>query len=544
MSLARLERLRAEYGPAVAAEKLRLLQRLEKTRLKSAPEVMRLHELALWLLAYPDDAGVHRAAQQLLDRFHQRRDLVRFAEDLADSGIAGTPIYYRLFWPLARWLMERAPERLRLDWAQIEDTEALERWLPRLLPASERAAAAKDPRPIAARLQALAGAATDASFLVRQLTQLPAAERVQENLHDDFDHSYRLDPGPRPSRTQGRLPIARIQHRRGPLHAGRPDLAEALRRLPAPPKDLHGKQAEAVIELAREAMVTRSRDLEVFGFANPEDVCWIDDGEGLAFAGMGFRPDRRLQFHGTYGLITLKNGVPIGYVQLDAALGNAELSFNTFPTFRGGESAWIFARTLAACQRLFGNHSFSIEPYQLGDHNEEAILSGAWWFYAKLGFRPQDRATVALAKAEQAKMARRPTYRSSPSTLRALARTHLYYSPSGGGQLTHVPIDKLSAIGSGYLIGTGLPRAEAEERAVEELSRLTQRRVPKDAGQRFEWRRWAPVLLGLPGLRRWPLADRQGLAALLELKAGRRERDYVRALDGHQRLTEALRTRV
>ncbi|MFO0729056.1 MAG: hypothetical protein U1E65_35075, partial [Myxococcota bacterium] len=122
MSLARLERLRAEYGPAVAAEKRTLLQRLEKTRLKSAPEVMRLHELALWLLAYPDDAAVHRAAQQLLDRFHQRRDLVRFAEDLADSGIAGTPIYYRLFWPLARWLMERAPERLRLDWAQIEDT--------------------------------------------------------------------------------------------------------------------------------------------------------------------------------------------------------------------------------------------------------------------------------------------------------------------------------------------------------------------------------------------------------------------------------------
>ena len=34
-----------------------------------------------------------------------------------------------------------------------------------------------------------------------------------------------------------------------------------------------------------------------------------------------------------------------------------------------------------------GVTSFSVDPYQLGRENEEAIDSGAFWFYRKLGFR-------------------------------------------------------------------------------------------------------------------------------------------------------------
>ena len=63
----------------------------------------------------------------------------------------------------------------------------------------------------------------------------------------------------------------------------------------------------------------------------------------------------------------------------------------------GGERSWLlpllFApRLLAARAHLFGTRSFSIEPYQLGKNNDEGIASGAWWFYAKLGFRPRSPA--------------------------------------------------------------------------------------------------------------------------------------------------------
>src|SRR5207249_3646655 len=53
--------------------------------------------------------------------------------------------------------------------------------------------------------------------------------------------------------------------------------------------------------------------------------------------------------------------------------------------------------------------------------------SGAWWFYQKIGFRPRERSALRLMRRELARMRRRPAHRSSPGTLRQLARSNLYY---------------------------------------------------------------------------------------------------------------------
>jgi len=70
----------------------------------------------------------------------------------------------------------------------------------------------------------------------------------------------------------------------------------------------------------------------------------------------------------------------------------------------------------------FRNPIFTIDPYQLGLGNDEAIESGAFWFYRKLGFRPMDPAIERLARAEE-KRGRR----SSAATLRKLAASALRY---------------------------------------------------------------------------------------------------------------------
>ncbi len=146
-------------------------------------------------------------------------------------------------------------------------------------------------------------------------------------------------------------------------------------------------------------MVTRQRDLDAFAYANARDVWWIEDDGGLAFALIGMRSERRAVVPAIYGGLTLQNGVPVGYHQSDLVGRSAAISFNTFETFRGGEAAHTFARLLAALAHGFGTRSFSIEPYQLGKGNDEGLASGAWWFYAKLGFRPRARAGATLARA-------------------------------------------------------------------------------------------------------------------------------------------------
>jgi hypothetical protein len=73
------------------------------------------------------------------------------------------------------------------------------------------------------------------------------------------------------------------------------------------------------------------------------------------------------------------------------------------------------SRASAPLRHVFGTTSFSIDPYQLGKGNDEGLESGAWWFYAKLGFRPRDAATLRLAGDEQARVRRSPAIAPGPS---------------------------------------------------------------------------------------------------------------------------------
>jgi len=64
----------------------------------------------------------------------------------------------------------------------------------------------------------------------------------------------------------------------------------------------------------------------------------------------------------------------------------------------------------------------------LGHENEEAIESGSFWFYYKLGFRPESPEAARLAERELQKIVARPGYRTSPATLRKLAASPVIYN--------------------------------------------------------------------------------------------------------------------
>src|SRR6185295_11018334 len=98
-----------------------------------------------------------------------------------------------------------------------------------------------------------------------------------------------------------------------------------------------------------------------------------------------------------------------------------ESRFNLYYTFREGEAAWLYARTLNVMRHFTGVRSFLLDPYQVGHENEEGIESGAFWFYRKLGFRPIRTSVLKLTQIEEQKMAKKPGYRTSAKTLRKLA---------------------------------------------------------------------------------------------------------------------------
>ena len=545
-ALAHLERVKDRYDGPGTARKLTLLRALERTRLRGRGQVERLHEVLCFLRAYPDDARVAGQVERMLARFARRADLKAHAEALADSGIAGTTIRYGFFWPTARWLARRWPGEFQLDRDDAEAEDNIAAVLPLLVtPAEAQWLREQEPAGFDA-LDALRGRASDATFLLDAIESLPGDSFTREAFFDRLDPSCVLHPGrDTPSRTCDRVAGAPAVFRSQPLRRRRPDLRAELQRPPRAVRVLPARAGAHLIELARGAMITRQRDLDAFAYGDARDVRLVDDGDGLAFALVGMLPERRTLLPAVYGILTLQNSVPIGYGQADALAGHAAISFNTFPTFRAGETAYSFARLLATARHVFGVTSFSIEPYQLGHDNDEGIETGAWWFYYKLGFRPRAAAARRIARAELARIKANPHHRSSPATLRKLANWHLFFDLDPARPCGLPPVAALGKRVAAQLarqLAHG--RVDALDAASHRLMRLTGLRSLRGftANERLAWRRWSPFVLALPGLSRWNAADRRAAVRVLRAKGGRRESDFAALFAAHSKLMRAFRS--
>jgi len=545
--LEELVSLKYDFAPDATARKLALLESLAAKRLPSAGAVGAFHELLCFLRAYPESPTVRAVADEIMRDFDRRPDLRRFRRALADTGIAGTQTRFRFFWLMAIRLVERWPEFISIDWPRFDHKNKLSDLLHLLLPFSETPSL--DAFDLSARewLRTLRGKdETDAAFLMRRFEALDVATPLREKLYEDLDIPITLAPGPTtPARGRELWPMSPIVISREPPPRGRPAnfrkeiLATRARVRAATPSEARG-----LIDLANECMVTRHRDLLIFLYADERDVSIIDCGDGLQFACMGAVPGRRLMLEAVYGFLTLKNGVPIGYVLCSAFFRSSEVAYNIFESFRGAGAAQVYARFLGAVHKLFRVDTFALDPYQLGHGNPEGQRSGAWWFYYKLGFRPHDASTKRLVREELAEMRNAPDYRSPPARLNRLAAEYmfLHLGKPRNDVLGHFDLGNVGLhINHYFAEHFGADRELGVATCAADVARLLSLRSLKSLspGERIAWDRWAPLVLVLPGVERWTSAQRRELRDVIRAKGGVRESDYVRRFDRHRRLRAA-----
>jgi hypothetical protein len=546
--LARLEAIRFEFGPALARERRRLFARAWRERHARPAALLRLHECLIVARAYPDDPATLALVERLLRRFSTRADLARLRRALEDSGIDGTDIRFRFFAQTALWLARRWPARLAYDWPAWDDPARLEELLSLLAVHGESPGLDEYDLGLRGWLARMKSPREgDAAFAMRRLAARVRDPFVFEKLVDGIDAPMVLAAGPGgPTRTLAKWPRARPVFQREPLRRGRPDLRAELSRPPLSVRDLPPAEGRRFADMASEAMVTRSRDLDAFAYADPRDARLVDCGDGLAFACIGVRPERRLLLESVYGFLTLRNGVPTGYVLTSALFGSAEIAYNVFETYRGGEAGAVYGRVLAMTKHLFGVDSFTIFPYQLGGAgNEEGLASGAWWFYRKLGFAPRAVAARRVMRAEEARMARHPAHRSSRRTLARLAEENVYWHEGAKRDdvMGLLPLPKV-----GFAVTDLLARRFGGEGDRGAAACTLEAAALLGAGPGAAWtpserqafERWAPLALLLPGVRRWSAAERRALAGVMRLKGSRRESDFVRAFDAHPKLRAAV----
>ncbi len=546
-ALAKLRKIRGEFGEQWAATKLGLIQILSKARLTRARDVFELHECLIFLRAYPDDASVLAHVEGELSRFADRSDLRRHREEMVNSGIAGTPIEFSFYWQTAEWLVQRFGPRLSIEWDYFEHEKLLEGRLPLFALWAETPALDElDMSPAEWIRNLKSPTESDAEFVVKRVEAMAIDAWVRECFWNELDFTLRLAWGPDgPSRTHACWPVAKTVFQSSSLKRPRPDLRHEVLVPPESIKSVSLKDGKRLVAMAREAMITRSRDLDAFINGDPRDVRIVDCGENLQFVCIGVKPERRLLLESVYAFLTLKNGIPIGYVLTSALMESAEIAFNVFDTYRGAEAAHVYARVLATVRALFNVDTFTVYPFQLGYQNDEGLKSGAWWFYQKLGFRARDPGALRIMERELKRMRRDPAHRSSLDTLGKLVPHNVYLD-------LDEPRDDV--IGEFLLdeAGQTVTRMLAErfgadrERATRELSAEAARllssppwsRLP--AAERQACERWAPLVACLD-VESWSKPERTALFEVMRAKGGRRESEFVARFDAHRKLRAAFR---
>lgn len=546
-ALKRIGHLKGEYGGDAAARKSDLLRALGAVSLSRPGEVLAFHEVLCFLRAYPDNREILGQVEGMLRSFRHRRDLKRFRRQLADTGIAGTEIRFPFFYFTAEWLAGRWPESIFVDWNSFGKQSDLVDMLPLLVPYPEMAAL--ESLVLSARewIKRLKGPdETDAYFLIRRFRAFSRDAFSREAAYERLDIPIRLKAGEgTPSRTEACYGVRRIAFQTRAFPRVRESLRSQIRASRVRVRSVSAREGRKLIDLAREAMITRSRDLDAFEHAHPGDVRLVDCGGGLQFACIGVIPERRLLLDAVYGFLTLKNGVPIGYFLTGTLFHSAEVAFNMFDSFRGAESGWIYGRALAMVRRLFGSDTFVVPPYQMGHNNPEALQSGAWWFYYKKGFRSRDPEVRRIIRGELRKMAGNPRHRTDIKTLNRLSSENMYLhlGPRRGVNIGTIDTGNIGLRIMRFLAGRfGADRERGLRTCSREVAGLLGLRSSRGftPGEKLAWQRWSPLVLALDGIEDWSQAEKRKLVEIIRAKGGERESRFVELFDRHGRLQKAI----
>jgi hypothetical protein len=562
--LAQLEAARNRFEPGAAALVTQPLTQLSKLQISDPHQLVRFHECLLFLRAFPHSPSLVARVEQLLNVFHLRIEKFRAAnadmsvfDDFDTAGIAGTTMQDVLSFDVAQWPVRQIPRNIEIAWDDYWDDYQGERargntW-PRFIPLLEEDTYAEANIPWKAWLDAARGRQNPLPWLLRQFQNLPLSNHEQAELYDSLRLPVRWNlENLKVSRTRNWARPRRFYFHDTPL-IQRSEVS--LAREPSQPapklKKLSRAAGEKVLQAVREVMFVRYRELYGTTLGDPHTVVRADVGRGVVLHLWGLPPTRRLPLRAYLCGYTLKNGVPIHYFEAIGLCEWLEVGFNVFYTYRQGETAWIYAQTLRCIRALTAATCISIYPYQIGQDNDEAIDSGAFWFYRKLGFRSGRPDLQKVCEREEEKIAANPQYRTPRRTLMRLAEAPMFYElgESAAAQSGPGLWDKFSVRNLGLLVNRRMSSEfDGDNRRLRQASAAAVVRALGIKSIATGWtpaekralEDWSLVLVLIPGVARWTTDEKEQLVTIIRAKAATDEMLYLRRTQQHPRLRAEL----
>lgn len=531
----------------------RTSSQLARRKFTDAEALIRYHEALLFLRAYPQNLKLLKRAEAQLASFAKRvEEMSKSDVDISAfgypeaSGIAGTAVVDSFGYYIVHWLVRTQQVRVALDADWVDDTNRLAETWPRFMPLLDEDAMVEANVPYRKWLRT--GTPHDLSelqWLMKRFDSLSINDKEKAELYDSLQLYVRWRPAYRATRTGMRLPVRAIFYHDGPLIRRKDvSLNVELERPPLPLARLSRSAGQKILDLARETSTIRYRELYGFTHGDAARVLKAELGRGIDLFIVGVPPERRLPLRASHAALIFKNGIVVGYFEGLSICERMESGFNFYYTFREGETAWIYARTLSVFKQLLGVTAFSIDPYQIGHENEEGIESGAYWFYRKLGFRPTQSELLKLSLDEEKKIATRAGYRTPARTLRKLAAGYMIYELATENRGAW---DEFQVREIGLAVQRRMARAfggdpeKIRERSLQEVTRALDL-------QSYDWKAvelkalsdLALVLALIPDLDRWSKSEKEQMIKVIRAKASRDESKYLRLLQNHPRLRKEI----
>ena len=551
-TIADFEQLKRSFG-ANEKKLTQILRELAAAQPADAESLIRLHETLLFFRAYPPSLVLQKKLEEILKGFAQQVEKLRDADvDLSPldnpevSGIVSGSVTTNFSYRIARWLTARFPNQVSIDWDWFEEEDRFGAIMPRFLPLLADDAMVEAHVPFRQWLKAACGRENELVWLLRQFASLQVSEKERAELYDSLKLHLSWKYGVRSSRTSMRLsPHKSFVHDQPLVQRRQVSLVEELNSKPIPVSEISAKQGVKIIDLARETSAVRYRELHGFTFGDSRQILRADLGRGTEAFVMGVPPTHRLPLRAYHAATIFKNGVPVAYFEGLSICERMESGFNLYYTFRDGETAWLYARILHLMQQLLGVTVFSIDPYQIGHENEEGIASGAFWFYRKLGFRPVQPELLKLTQTEEDKMTRVAGHRTSAAMLRKLASGHLLFELAAGvksDDWDNFEVRKLALVVQRRMARefNGHPekmRAQSIAFARRVLG-VNVDRWRQEEQTAFE--NLSLVFAMIPGFERWNTPEKQLAVRIIRAKAGRDETRYLRLMQKHAKLRQAM----
>lgn len=428
--ITKLRSLVFKFDKEAEKEKIQLLQDLNKYHSDKPQNFQLFHQLLMAMMAYPCGKNMLEQVQKttscLLEKLSKNKNL---QNKLTGTGLLHSSLECNFTFNKVKYLVQHFPNQVTIHSAS-SDIDTQKSVLKLLLPQIEYSKIHAGEKDLKTRISEFHSSKnqTDLEWLIQTIEPYSLDNKTKSFLYSQLGIfiQWKIE-SEKDSVSFLRGTSLPVYFHTNPIEK-KINLQEIIhQKLPAPVK-LNLTEKRQLIHSAKMTLLYLYRETEPFTNANEEDIILFQLDKGISIALFGSTTDKRYSLESYIGYLVLKNNIPASYGGGWIFGERSQFGINILESFRGGESGLIICELLRVYHQYLGATRFVVKPYQFGLHNPEAIKTGAFWFYYKLGFRPENEQLKELALQEEKQKLVDPTYKSEIATLKKYTKSNLVLS--------------------------------------------------------------------------------------------------------------------